>query len=117
MEDDWRVLGEQLRRLDRKVVDKPWSTRWLVALSVLGLVLAGVVILGLMDGSGGGAGFGVIGTMIFVPLAEISRRHQAARGKQAFAWFMRLDDRVYGSSFGRHVPGSGSWRAVQPVRR
>ena len=89
----------------------PRSSGWLVALSLLGLLLAVITVIGWIFGNGPGGDLPVAAAIFVLPLAEIWRRRQQARGKEAFHQLVQLDDRVYSSRWGRRVPGFRKWRS------
>jgi hypothetical protein len=92
-----RRKRRSLAALDHVVLDRRWSNRWLFAASIIGLALAVLGAVGYFVGGGAGTTqipFGAGACVAGLALSEIWSRRQQARGREAFGWLRRLDDRV-----------------------
>ena len=93
------VAARWLSRLDHMVLDRRWSSRWLLAASIAGVLLALVGAIGYFVGGGGGSTAEPFSLGVFLcvmPLVEIWMRRQRSNGKEPFRVLRRLDERVLG---------------------
>ena len=93
--DGWK--RSPLAALDHAVLDRRWGNRWLLAASIIGVVLAVLGAVGYFVGGGAGATqipFGAGVCVAGLAWSELWSKHQRARGKQPFGWLRRLDDRT-----------------------